>query len=168
LSPRDGRRNEIVTAARQILEEGGRDALTMRSLAAALGIKAPSLYKHVRDRHEIEMMLSERALEEIGEALAAAGEDLVSLGLAYRKWAKANPGLYRLATSVPLDRAAIAEGVEQAAEAPLLDLFGRDRDLARVCWAMVHGLVDLELNDRFPPGADLDAAWRAGLERMAG
>jgi hypothetical protein len=28
---------------------------------------------------------------------------------------------------------------------------------------MAHGLVDLELSDRFPPGADLDATWQVAL-----
>ncbi len=40
---------------------------------------------------------------------------------------------------------------------------GGDPDLARAAWAFAHGMIMLELNDRFPPGADLDGAWRAGL-----
>jgi hypothetical protein len=38
---------------------------------------------------------------------------------------------------------------------------GGDEHRSRALWAAAHGLVDLELNDRFPPGADLDAAWAA-------
>jgi hypothetical protein len=34
---------------------------------------------------------------------------------------------------------------------------------ARACWAFAHGMVILELDGRFPPGADLDAAWTAGI-----
>ena len=34
-----------------------------------------------------------------------------------------------------------------------------DEHRARLLWAAAHGLVVLELADRFPPGADLDAAW---------
>jgi Tetracyclin repressor-like, C-terminal domain len=30
-------------------------------------------------------------------------------------------------------------------------------------WASAHGMIMLELNGRFPPDADLDAAWRAGI-----
>ena len=30
-----------------------------------------------------------------------------------------------------------------------------------------HGMVILELDDRFPPGADLDAAWARGLSAFA-
>ena len=43
------RLDEVVAAARQVLERDGRDGLTM-SAAAELGIRAPSLYKHVAGR----------------------------------------------------------------------------------------------------------------------
>ena len=34
---------------------------------------------------------------------------------------------------------------------------------ARALWGLAHGLVDLELAGRFPPGADIDAAWAAAV-----
>ena len=34
---------------------------------------------------------------------------------------------------------------------------------ARALWVFAHGMVMLELDHRFPPDADLDAAWRAGV-----
>jgi hypothetical protein len=37
---------------------------------------------------------------------------------------------------------------------------------ARAAWGMAHGLVMLELNGRFPPDADVDAAWKAGIEAL--
>lgn len=42
-----------------------------------------------------------------------------------------------------------------------------DIDLARSFWAFAHGMVVLELDGRFPSGADLDAAWRTGCETFA-
>jgi hypothetical protein len=45
----------------------------------------------------------------------------------------------------------------------LVDAVGSDRDVSLALWAFAHGMVVLELNDRFPPDADLDAAWRRGL-----
>lgn len=35
-------------------------------------------------------------------------------------------------------------------------------------WAFAHGMVSLEIDSRFPPGADLDSAWRAGIRVLAG
>jgi AcrR family transcriptional regulator len=156
------RREEITAAARTLLEEEGEDALTMRNLADRLGMKAPSLYKHVRNRREIETLLAAEALREIGAALAAAS-DLEAMGDAYRAWALANPALYRIATTRPLDRANLPEGIEDAAAAPLIEMVGGDRDRARATWALAHGLTLLELDGRFPADADVEAAWRAGL-----
>lgn len=156
------RREEITRAARQLLEQEGDEALTMRNLADRLGIKAPSLYKHVKNRQEIETLLAAEALAEMAETLAAES-DLAGMGRAYRKWALANPGLYRVATTRPLDRENLPEGVEQAAALPLVEAVGGDIDRARALWAQAHGLTLLELDGRFPEGADIEAAWRAGM-----
>jgi AcrR family transcriptional regulator len=165
------RRSEIVRAARAILEEHGRDALTMRNLGDRLGVKAPSLYKHVGGKDELEALLIAEALDEIGTALADAAaavesDRLDALAAAYRSYALAHPHLYRLATEQPLPRERLPEGLEARAGAPVLEVTG-DRDRARALWAFAHGMVHLELAGRFPPGADLDAAWRAGLAGFA-
>jgi Tetracyclin repressor-like, C-terminal domain len=52
--------------------------------------------------------------------------------------------------------------VEARAAAPLLQAAG-NQDLARAVWAFAHGMVQLELARRFPPGADLDTAWQKGI-----
>jgi hypothetical protein len=46
----------------------------------------------------------------------------------------------------------------------LIEAAGGDADLARAIWAFAHGMTILELDGRFPPGADLDAAWRTGID----
>lgn len=156
------RRDEIASAARGLLEDEGEAALTMRNLAGRLGIKAPSLYKHVRNRREIETLLAAQAMTEMGERLSTT-ENLEAMGRAYRSWALGNPALYRIATTRPLDRESLPEGLEDAAAAPLLAAAGGDRDRARALWATAHGLVLLELDGRFPQDADVGAAWTAGL-----
>jgi hypothetical protein len=67
-------------------------------------------------------------------------------------------------TARELDRGLLAEGVEQRAAATLVAAAGGDADLARAMWAFAHGMTILELDRRFPPDADLDAAWRRGLD----
>lgn len=52
-------RRQIVEAALDLLDEVGFDGLTMRSLAKKLGIKAASLYWHVRDKQELLNLLAE-------------------------------------------------------------------------------------------------------------
>ena len=122
-------------AARALLEEEGEEALTMRSLAERLGIKAPSLYKHVSSRREIETLLAAEALNEMRESLAAA-DGLEEMGRSYRAWAIANPSLYRIATTRPLDRENLPTGLEDAAAAPLLAAVDGDRARARAFWAL--------------------------------
>jgi AcrR family transcriptional regulator len=162
------RRDEILDVATALLEEQGVEALTMRELAARMGIRAPSLYKHVRDKDDIIAGLQERALVDMARHLAAAGPGLAALARGYRSWARAHPRLYGLATGRPLARDRISPGVEAAAAAPIVAATGGDEHLARALWAMAHGLVDLELADRFPPGADLDATWRTALSGFEG
>ena len=151
---------EIVDVAQWVLEEEGPQALSMRRVAAELGIQAPSLYKHVEGKDRIEAELQERALTQLASALHDA-RDLRALAHAYRRWALAHPRLYELTTRTPLHRDQLAEGVETAASARLLALSGGNVDRARALWAAAHGLVDLELAHRFPEGADVDAAWEA-------
>lgn len=158
------RRDEILEVAVTVLEEAGPEALTMRELADRMGIRAPSLYKHVQDKDDIVAGVQEWALRDLARHLSAVpGQGLVALAEAYRSWARAHPRLYEVATRRPLARERIAPGVEDAAAAPLVTAVGGDEHLARALWALAHGLVDLELSDRFPPGADLDATWRTAL-----
>jgi AcrR family transcriptional regulator len=154
------RLGEILDAAEAIVERDGIDALTMRRLAHDVGMRAPSLYKHIRDKSELLALLQERALESMGAGLIEA-DDLPSLARAYRSWALAHPAMYELTCRQPLKRDQLTPGTEDTAAAPVIAAAGGDEHRARALWAAAHGLVDLELADRFPPGADLDAAWAA-------
>lgn len=161
-----GRSEQIVDAARALIDEGGSAALTMRALGERLGIRAPSLYKHFPDKGAVEAEVITLAMRELADALAPAG-DLTELAAAYRAYALAHPHLYRLMNSGPLPRHLLAPGVEEAAALPLMHVAGGDTDRARALWAFAHGMVILELDGRFPSGADLDSAWRTGLAAFA-
>ncbi len=161
------RAREIVAAARAILEEEGLDALTMRRIAERLGIRAPSLYKHFPDKESLEAAIISAAFEEQAKVFARAVEDgddpLEALGAAYRSFALAHPHLYRLMTDRELRRDLLAPGVEDRAGLTIYRAAGEDTDRARAAWAFAHGMAMLELTNRFPPGADIDAAWREGI-----
>lgn len=160
------RLEEILDRAEEIVEGEGLDALTMRRLAAAVGIRAPSLYKHVADKSELVARLQERGLLQMGAALRPAGADATAFVAAYRSFAVSHPGMYALATARRLARDRIAPGVEDWSAAPLVTLVGGDEHRARLLWAAMHGLVVLELAERFPPGADLAAAWGELVGRL--
>jgi AcrR family transcriptional regulator len=170
--PRTRRASQVVEAARQVLEDEGREALTMRRVAEVLGIQAPSLYKHFANKSALEMALVEDALVDIGEVthaaihLVPAENGLVNLLGTYRRHSLAHPHLYRLATAGPLRREVLPPGLEEWAGNPWYVVTG-DPYLAQALWSFAHGMVVLELDRRYPPGSDLDHTWRAGADAFA-
>src|SRR5688572_9235957 len=58
-------RGQVLSTALAILDAEGREALTMRRLAQELGVKAPSLYVHVRSKDDLITGALETALAEI-------------------------------------------------------------------------------------------------------
>lgn len=177
-----GRTADVIAAARLILERDGIDGLTMRSVAGALQIKAPSLYKHVDGKAAIEVELIAVALAEMGAALHAAlgpddgdragggpvdgnpGGAIPEIGpllTTYRRHALAHPNMYRLATTGRLPRHQLPAGLEDWAGEPFLIVTG-DAHRAQALWSFAHGMVILELDGRFPNGSDLDRTWTEG------
>jgi AcrR family transcriptional regulator len=159
------RQQEIVDAARALLVAEGLDALTLGRIAHRLEIKPPSLYKHFAGKREIEAILIAEGFEAHITALGEAGDTQEGLAAAYRAFALANPHLYRLMTERPLPRDLLPEGLEARAAEPLLRVT-KDPDRARALWAFAHGMVQLELAGRFPPGADLEPAWATGIAAL--
>lgn len=173
--PTGTRREQIVAEARRLLAEEGPAGLSMRRVAARLGIQAPSLYKHVADKAELELELVAAAFRDqaelfeltLGAVQQRSGPGaLAALAGTYRRYACANPHLYRLVNAQPLPRERLPAGLEARAAAPLIEAAGGDPALARAAWAFAHGMVMLEIDGRFPEGADLDAAWRTGVAAL--
>jgi AcrR family transcriptional regulator len=135
----------------------------MQRLAASLGIRAPSVYKHFQDKSAVEIALAIEALTEQADILEGAGASLGALAVAYRSWALAHPRLHLFLKRRPLPREQLPAGLEDRAAATLLLATGGDRDLARAAWAAINGLVDLELAERFPDDTDVDASYAAAV-----
>jgi AcrR family transcriptional regulator len=160
------RAREIVEVARELLETEGPDGLSMRRIADRLRIKAPSIYKHLPDKQALEAALISAGFAEwagVFETAATADDPVGTVARSYRDYASHHPHLYRLMTERPLARDRLTPGVEERAAQPIVDAVNGDADAARAVWAFAHGMTMLELNGRFPPGADLDAAWVAGM-----
>jgi AcrR family transcriptional regulator len=167
------RAEEVLRAARELLEEHGHDGLRMRLLADRLGIKAPTLYGHFASKRDLENALIAIGLQEQAQAAADALGDTPPeeapgrMWSGYRAWALRNPALHQLIGARALDRddPAVAAAERPGAEMVLRSARG-DRPTALASWAFAYGMVALELNGRVPPGQDLDAVWRAGLARL--
>ena len=165
---RTARARRIIDAARVLLEAVGSEGLTMRRLADELGIRAPSLYKHIDGRPALELALVEIALDETGLAMHAAvegsdGDPVRDLLGAYRTLGLANPELYRLITAGSFPRAGLLPGLEAWAGEPFFLAVGEPY-LAQALWSFAHGTLILELDHRFLDGSDLDQTWHAGTE----
>jgi AcrR family transcriptional regulator len=164
------RAREIVTVARQLLEDEGLDSFSMRRLADRLGVRAPVIYKHFASKSALVAALISVGFEEqaalFEAALASSDHPLTAMAGIYRAYGRDNPNLYRLMYDRDLDRPLLLPGSEERAVIPAIQAAGGDRDLARAAWAFAHGMTILELNNRFPADADLDAAWRRGMASL--
>jgi AcrR family transcriptional regulator len=150
------------------VEHEGPEALTMRRLGEVVGMRAPSLYKHLPGKNAVTGAVVELAMLELGVALHEAVADeaaprparIARLLSAYRATALASPHLYRLATSGPLARDQLSPGLEDWAGEPFF-LVTHEPYLAQALWSATHGTVILELDGRYLPGSDLDRTWAA-------
>lgn len=157
------RRDEIIAAARELMDEGGLDALSMRRVAEAVGIRAASLYEHVAGKAELEVFIAESGLHELARALAGADDSLRSIALQYRRWALQHPALFRVTMQRQLRGDLLATGTEASVSSRLLALTGGDRYRAHVYWATAHGLIDLELTGSYLTVEEIDEVWRVAF-----
>ena len=94
-------REEILAAARALLEAGSAESVTLRSVAREVGVSAPSIYSHFAGRDEILQAIVEEAFDELEEALGVAGEhepvaQLYAVCDAYLVFAEQRPQRYQL------------------------------------------------------------------------
>lgn len=102
--PRPLDREQVVRAALLLLDEVGLDALTMRRLAERLGVKAASLYRHVRDKEELLVLLGDEICAGVPVALLDAPwrERVIALMCNYRRGLLAHRDAARvLASTAP-------------------------------------------------------------------
>lgn len=159
--------DEIVEAAAHLLEEGGPGAVTMQAVAQAVGVKAPSLYKRVRDRDALLGLVGEAAAVDLTGRLEAASGRLDGALLAFRRFGRERPEAFRLlfTSIVDADRlAATSAPVLRATEAAV----GPEHalDAARLLTAWATGFVTMELAGAFRLGGDLDKAYRYGMAHL--
>jgi len=69
--PQNGTARKIAEASRRLLIKDGMDAVTMRRVAAAVGITPMALYRHYADRAALLNALADEAFDSLAERLAA-------------------------------------------------------------------------------------------------
>ncbi|MGH7860685.1 MAG: TetR family transcriptional regulator, partial [Candidatus Dormibacteraceae bacterium] len=97
----------VVAAALEVIDQGGLDHLSMRSLADHLQVKAASIYWHVRDRRELLELVAAAVL---AEAHPPDGK------LAWRAWSLRSCDVLASTLSGHRDSARIVLGIPNALE----------------------------------------------------
>lgn len=139
----------------------------MQSVATRVGVRAPSLYKHVRNRAALLAAVAEAVVGELAGRLEATDGSVEELVRAYRRFAWDHPEGFRLMLTL----AAPPEALGRAA-APVLRACGRlvgesqALDAARLVTAWATGFIGMELAGGFRLGGDVDRSFEYGLARM--
>ncbi|RKN17230.1 TetR/AcrR family transcriptional regulator [Micromonospora musae] len=171
--PRVGLNQQIVVReAARLVDEVGREQLTLAALAGRLGVALPSLYKHVRGADALAQKLSAYATAELADELTAAAvgragvDALHAVAAAYRAYARRHPGRYPATQQVPepADPDHVAAG-ERAVGVIYAVLHGYGItgdaavDAARTLRSALHGFVSLEAAGGFGLPRDLDRSY---------
>lgn len=169
-------RDQIIQQASIMIATDGVDSLSLHKLAAALGVKAPSLYRYVNNKTEliraVNLATLARLFVVMDEAATvssgAPDEKLLSIFLSYRVFAHANPRLYLLAyhenDAYRSDESVLVQMILPV-QAIMVDLVGEERALMalRGALALVHGFALLEINNQLRRGGDLDEAFQESV-----
>lgn len=162
----------MISEAAELVDEVGWDQLTLASVADRLGVRLPSLYKHIGSLDDLRRGIGLLALAELRDVLASAaigrsGPDaLREVALAYASYARAHPGRYASTIAAPSpgehERAELAGRVLEVVFAVLAGygLAGDDAVHAtRVMRAALHGFVTLEASGAFGMPQDIAVSY---------
>lgn len=186
-------RTALVETAAHIIATEGLGKLTLRRLAADVGTSTMAIYTHFGGMDELRRAVRREGFVRLGRALAAVGEtddpvaDFLVLGWAYHLNATANPDLYRaMFLDGPIDAedretgletfAVCMEATERCQEVGRFHA-GDARARATELWAILHGLVTLEMAELIDDDAvvatlaaaatDLFRAWGDSADAVA-
>jgi TetR/AcrR family tetracycline transcriptional repressor len=152
-------REQIVIVALDLLDENGLAGLTLRELAGRLGIRAPTLYWHVRDKRELLDLLAAAILD---EALAAWREP--QPGQPWWEWLAARARVMRAALLAHRDSAMVVSG-NRPTESSLPGIERQLRALAAAGFAPQDGLLALLTLSAYVIGGVLDQQAEAAQGR---
>ena len=173
-------RIEILEAAEQLLlTTGSEEAVSIRAVADATGVTAPSIYRHFRDKQDLLFEVCGRQLERLDAVIEAACEGiedpleaLRARGRAYVRFGMDHPEHYRIMFMGPAYAtpeqwsdllatgafAHLVEGLRAVADAGMVELLSDEAllEVALHVWASIHGLTSLLVARPTMPWPDLD------------
>lgn len=102
--------NEILDTARRLLAEGGRANVTLRAVAAEIGMTAPGIYRYFASHDELLAALTDAIAGELADALEAARDTrqppdaearITAVCRGFRHWAVTHQREYELLFGLP-------------------------------------------------------------------
>ncbi len=139
-------------AAREILEEEGLDALSLRSVARKAGVSHAAPYRHFAGREALLAEIAMEGLEQLRSEIAVAGaspglpkERIVQIGAAYAGFAGRHCGLLKLMFGSEIPNRFDFPGLEVATNS-VPEEMGKaldDQVLGLAVWGTVHGIAIL-------------------------
>lgn len=184
-------RERLCEAAERLFAEQGPDAVTMRQLAAELGVSPMTPYRYFKDKDDILAAVRTNGFNRFADALERARDGAASprakgaaVGEAYLTFAFEHPHTYKLMFDLnqPHEgdypelvaagnraRATMSAYVKDLVAAG--DIVGDAEQIGAMFWAASHGAVVLELAGKLPPGAAralahaMNAAMAKGLAK---
>lgn len=159
----------VVDAALAIVDEHGRDELTLAAVAQRVGVAVPSLYKHIRNLGELRVLITVRVLNNLyfrcAEAiLGRSGDDAVrELMRAYRAYVLEYPARYEAMIQASDPRLSAAGG--RLADLAFAALRGHGLEgpsavhATRGLRSAMHGFVVIEAAGGFGLAEDVDASY---------
>ena len=165
-------RDRVAEEAAVLADEIGLDNLTLTALAVRLGVRQPSLYKHIDSMAGLHRDIAVRAKRELGEVLARAAvgrsgaEAISAMSHAYRSWALQHPARYEASNLMPARGDVEDEAISLAAIQVIADvlsayqLTGDDAvDAIRAFRSTLHGFVSYETAGAFAWSADVNRSF---------
>ncbi|MET7422094.1 TetR/AcrR family transcriptional regulator [Dactylosporangium sp. NPDC005555] len=169
----------VTEAAAALVDEIGFDNLSMGLLAERLGVKTPSLYKHVASQAELAHRIAVLAMTELADAIrdatqGRAGSDALAAGAhAMRRYVLEHPGRYAAGNAArptgPDDPLVPAVGRVLASWTAMLHGYRLNPDqeihALRMLRSILHGFATLEAIGSFQINADIDDSftWMIGF-----
>ena len=179
-------RERLIAAAEHLFAEHGPDGVTMRQLAAELGVSPMTPYRYFKDKDAILAAVRASGFARFATALeqaSAASEDGVKrtqdTGRAYVRFALENQDAYRLMfdfaqpnekdypeliEASARSRAMLirhAEGLVSTGQAK-----GDPEMIAHIIWASLHGALVLQMAGKLSPSVDPGALRRQAFEAI--
>ena len=164
---------KVVACAAALADEVGATRLTMGLLAQRLGVRPPSLYKHVAGQEDLERRIAVLALDEATDAVGTAvqgrsGREALGAAMqAFRRFVVDHPGRYLVGFGlVPLgpdDPLAGARARQQEVLGAVLRAYDVDPQDAihaqRAVRSLMHGFASIQAANGFQYDVDLDESY---------